>query len=251
MPNIIFCADDFGLSNNISKSIIELAQLGKVGATSVMYNKNQENNIKTLSTIPNIKIGMHFFLTTLPLVLNDNIIIKKPLEIYQRLIIQNPTFILDEFLFQLNDLERTLGRKVDYIDSHHYIFTFPLISDIIFSYIESHLPDRLIKLPINKHPVNFKEKANTFLSKRIIKKYKNVKTFNNLIGVQDFNQNPLDVFHQEITHLESNESYHFSTHPCENPIDVKNLDPLVEFRTLDYNFLKNLDFKKYNLDFNK
>ena len=65
---VILCADDFGISPGINKSICMLAELKKVSATSVMvvYEDWDPYHRSLLDYKAHLDIGLHFILTEAP-----------------------------------------------------------------------------------------------------------------------------------------------------------------------------------------
>ncbi len=66
LRNVILCADDFGLSDGVSRGIAELAQMGRLSATGAMTNmpgwRRAAPDLKPLKE--RIGIGLHLNLTT-------------------------------------------------------------------------------------------------------------------------------------------------------------------------------------------
>ncbi len=242
MNKLLICADDFGLTSNINISILKLVEMGKVHATSVMFNKNYEADIENLSKYENLHIGCHFYLTTLPLLNNPKIKLQKPLDIYYYLL-TNKKILIEEFKLQLSFLEQTIGRKVDYIDSHQYIFIFPFISNLFLNLIQNEFSNYQIKLPLPLEPNSLKTKMLYSLSKYNIEKHK-LNYIDALIGINDFTSNGKDFFIKELTNLnkipDNNFLAHYSTHPCENPNDIKGIDTLIDYRISDYKLLEEI-----------
>jgi chitin disaccharide deacetylase len=64
--NVVLCADDFGLSDGVSRGIVELAQMGRLSATGAMTNMpGWKRNAPALKPLKErIGIGLHLNLTT-------------------------------------------------------------------------------------------------------------------------------------------------------------------------------------------
>src|SRR6188472_654979 len=64
--NVVLCADDFGLSDGVSRGIVELAQMGRLSATGAMTNMpGWKRNAAELPPLKErIGIGLHLNLTT-------------------------------------------------------------------------------------------------------------------------------------------------------------------------------------------
>ena len=233
MKNVLICADDFGLTKNINESILELCLEGKVKCVSVMYSKENEDYIKRLSNISNIEIGLHFYITTKKI---DNYnLIKYPYLMYFK---NYKKIIKEQFEYQYTELLK-LTKKIDYIDSHHYLFIYPNVFREIYKNFSEIIDKHKIKLPYNKNYKNIKGFIYYYISNKIIKIY-HLK-YIGLLGIHYFqySEDELKQLYENESKLVNNEEYHFSTHPCENPEDIVGLDSLVEFRKTDYLFLKN------------
>lgn len=234
MSNLIICADDFGLTKNINHSIIELASENKIQATSIMFSNIFRNDINIIKD-SNIHLGLHYYMTTLPI---KNIIIKHPVMIYKY-----HKMIADTFIYQLNSLEDILGRKVDYIDSHQYILSFPYVFDILMDKYSHILEDRIIKLATSPIKDSFKIKLLSKLTKKIQNKY-SLNYINGILGLSNFDETVKQVYERYNNSKKIIENlngvYHYSTHPCKDPSDIINLDSLIDFRKIDYLFLKGL-----------
>ena len=61
---ILFHADDFGRSSEISKNIFKCLEFGYLNSVSVMVNHDQDS-LKKLAKIKNINIRLHLNLTDL------------------------------------------------------------------------------------------------------------------------------------------------------------------------------------------
>lgn len=131
MTELIISADDFGYSEEVDKSIIELVKYNKISSTSILANYVTTESLKLLVDHFNAKAGMHF-----------NIVEGKPLsEKYKvrslinssghfyPLYIQIPRVILglskkneikEEFHAQMNFL-KSHGIKISHIDSHQHM----------------------------------------------------------------------------------------------------------------------------------
>lgn len=244
---IIFCADDFGLTKSISQSIIRLSKLKKIEATSVMVGVNDSKNNEFVENIKelnrnNIKIGLHFYLTTKPILINEKEVqIKHPLQVYLYIIKYGENFIKKEFYRQFNELSATIDGKEFYIDSHHYLLSYPIISTIIFNEIKKNndLQKFTYKLPTNKGTC-LKSKILNIMSSITKKRNKNLQFIDGILGIHNFNFS----YEQLKTHVTeecqkiTSGIWHFSTHPSEYVEDIVGVDELVEFRKIDYLFLK-------------
>jgi predicted glycoside hydrolase/deacetylase ChbG (UPF0249 family) len=64
--NVILCADDFGLADGVSRGIVELAEMGRISATGAMTNmpgwRRAAGDLKPLQG--RIAVGLHLNLTT-------------------------------------------------------------------------------------------------------------------------------------------------------------------------------------------
>ena len=65
MKPVVLCADDFGLTEGVSRGILELARMGRLSATSAMTNCPAFPRMAPgLADLDGVAVGLHLNLTT-------------------------------------------------------------------------------------------------------------------------------------------------------------------------------------------
>lgn len=134
---VILCADDYAISEGVSRGILELAESGRISATSAMVNLPRwtSGDARPLRGVRHrIAIGLHLNLTVgAPLGPMANLapsgrfpeigsLTKAAL--LRRL---DPGEIANEIIRQLEAFESALGFPPDHIDGHQHVHALPII----------------------------------------------------------------------------------------------------------------------------
>jgi chitin disaccharide deacetylase len=134
MHRVVLCADDFGLTEGVSRGILELARIGRLSATSVMTHRPWWPRLAPALTEfqAHLGIGLHLTLTlgtplgTMPRLAPGGIF--PPLsEVFRRSLLgQLPADeVKGEIGRQLDTFEAALGRPPDFIDGHQHVHVLP------------------------------------------------------------------------------------------------------------------------------
>jgi predicted glycoside hydrolase/deacetylase ChbG (UPF0249 family) len=132
--NVILCADDYGISDGVSRGIVELAEMGRLSATGAMTNmpgwRRAAPELKRLKG--RIGIGLHLNLTTgAPL---GNMAKLAPEGRFPSLgELLGKAFkgqldraeIVGEIVRQLDAFEEAHGEKPSFIDGHQHVHVLP------------------------------------------------------------------------------------------------------------------------------
>ena len=146
---VILCADDFGISPGINKSICMLAELKKVSATSVMvvYENWDLYHRSLLDYKAHLDIGLHFILTEAPplspakkipsLTGKDGNFFKMSHFIKRAWLgLINGNEVLAELTAQYNKFVEYFGIEPDFIDGHHNVHQYPVVEDEVIQFIK-------------------------------------------------------------------------------------------------------------------
>ncbi len=143
--NVTLCADDFGLADGVSRGIVELAEMGRLTATGAMTNmpgwRRAAGDLKPLNG--RIAVGLHLNLTTgSPLgpmpqlapsgtfpVLKD--LLRKALK---RQI--QPQEIVAEIERQLDAFEEAHGKPPAFVDGHQHVHVLPGIRQALIQVLK-------------------------------------------------------------------------------------------------------------------
>ena len=138
MKYLIINADDYNLTDNVSRGIIDACNKGIVTSTTIMVNtEGFEKNLKFLSEYP-ISVGIHFNLTygtplcnpgDIPNLVGED---GKFIRNFQ-IITDIEKQILLEIELQYNRFLEA-GLKPSHFDSHHHIHARPELKNIFFDF---------------------------------------------------------------------------------------------------------------------
>lgn len=178
---LIINADDFGLCDDVNKSIIECYQKGNLTSTTLMVNMpGTLNAVDLASQNPGLGIGLHFSLTEgTPLTKNKSLIDENGnflsrSELLQKLLFNKIDLaeVRLEFEAQL-DKAYELGIEISHVDSHQHVHLIPKIFNTIISTINNKkLPYRNAVTILNdkllfRNPIKYLKQL--ILKKNIIK----------------------------------------------------------------------------------
>jgi len=131
--SVVLCADDFGLTDGVSRGILDLAEAGRLSATGAMTNMpGWRRNAPGLRPLKGrIGVGLHLNLTTgSPLGpvpgLADGAF--PPLnEVLRRALTRRLSFsgIRQEIARQLDAFEEFWGAPPDFVDGHQHVHVLP------------------------------------------------------------------------------------------------------------------------------
>jgi predicted glycoside hydrolase/deacetylase ChbG (UPF0249 family) len=136
--NILLCADDFGLSEEISQGIIQLVQSQRISAASCMANSPCfAEQSKYLSNLhEHATFGLHFNLTegaflsssTLPCYSLQSLLFKA----HARML--DAQIIAKELRAQFECYVDLVGKLPSFIDGHQHVHQFPQIREVLLQF---------------------------------------------------------------------------------------------------------------------
>ena len=153
-PKLIVCADDFGLTQGISQSIVTLAHRGKINAISCMsVSERWEEDAPLLKTLPaTIQIGLHLTLTEeVPLTamprLAWNGVMPGCNELGRRALLRRLPLgeIRAEIAAQFNRFVDVVGRPPDFVDGHQHVHVLRGIRELILAETARRAPGAWIR----------------------------------------------------------------------------------------------------------
>lgn len=131
MKRLVIVADDFGLSSGVNKGIIESIKNGVVTEPSLMvWSLGTKEAIDTIKKIGYGQLGIH-------ITLNNFIETGKYLHLadYEDLLNNTSEKDLREMvLAELEEFERSVGKKPTHITSHQHVHTHPKLKACIAEY---------------------------------------------------------------------------------------------------------------------
>jgi predicted glycoside hydrolase/deacetylase ChbG (UPF0249 family) len=148
---LVLCADDFGLTEGVSRGVLRLAAAGRVSAVSCMVAGPRWNeDVALLRPLkPWCDIGLHLTLTDLvPLGGMPKLTPEGTPPSLTRLArlallghLDRPE-IADELDRQLARFEAALGRPPDFIDGHRHVHVLPVVRDAVLDLFDADRLDR-------------------------------------------------------------------------------------------------------------
>jgi chitin disaccharide deacetylase len=156
-PQLIVTADDFNLSEGVSRGILDAHQHGIVTETSVMVNLGDLPHAATmLAAVPELGVGLHLNITrghpvappsaVAELLGADGQFLGSP----QVLPVQmRQATVQLEFQAQVDAFMRTFGRPPQHFDTHHHVHQHPVVLDALLDLAAAlRLPVRSIDPPM-------------------------------------------------------------------------------------------------------
>ena len=156
--NVILCADDFAMTDGVSRGIEELALARRLSATSAIVTlPGWERHAHRLAGLrPFLAIGLHINLTlgaplaAMPTLAPDGELPDHPRLVRMALIGQAPApEIAAEIGRQLARFEQGTGFAPDFIDGHQHVHTLPGIRSALLEVLARHRcePKPLVRDP--------------------------------------------------------------------------------------------------------
>ena len=234
---LIICADDFGLTGSVNKSIVKVYKLGNLTHTSLMINMpGTKEAFKLAKTYKKLNVGLHFNITEGKSKLGISSLTDNKGNFYSRSKILlkyilgniNSIDIKDEIIFQCNEFKKN-KTKLKYIDSHQHVHMLPFIFNSIIPVIKK----KKLKLRL----VSSRPKNNLFLINPvktlkhfyvyiISKKYEKYKVFRNdkITSIHHENlKNNFDYKSIIKKNYKKNEKLELMVHPYRPANDLKKL----------------------------
>lgn len=137
---IILCADDYGMTEGISRAIGELAAARRLSATSVLVTSAHwpASAPRLLAHRGRMSIGLHLDLTMGPplgpirrLTANGRFVGLNGLMVLACLRLLDPKELADEVSRQLDAFEARLGYPPDHVDGHQHVHALPQVRDAV------------------------------------------------------------------------------------------------------------------------
>ena len=136
---MVLCADDFGLSSSVNKSILELSKKGRLSAVScLMTHSSPQDQVQALLQLKDdLDIGLHFNLTE-----ND------PSDHSQRYSslgglavkagfgLLSKARVKQELDNQFQKFRSVFGKAPDFIDGHMHVQQLPVVSTVLVGFLK-------------------------------------------------------------------------------------------------------------------
>jgi hypothetical protein len=150
---VLLCADDFGLSEGVSRGIAELARLGRISATSAIVTRPRwaEDGPRLASLKDMVAVGLHLNLTLgaplgpMPTLCPSGSL--PPISDVMRKALCARIDVAEveaETLRQLATFEAAVGAKPDFLDGHQHVHTLAGVRRGVLRALEAYDPARTI-----------------------------------------------------------------------------------------------------------
>ena len=254
---IVLCADDYALTQGISRAVGELAAAKRISATSVMVTTPHWP-----ATAPRLRvhrghlaIGLHFNLTLgsplgpMPRLAPDNILPKRNILIAQALAgMVDRNEIGQEVERQLDAFEKGLGFPPDHIDGHEHVHVLPGIRRPLLEAVARRYPGCP---PMVRHPsdtwkaiaargiARFKAVAVAALSLQFAATARSLglPTNRGFSGFSEFDVRQPYAQELERALIEPGPRHIVMCHPGHPDAELAATDPVVERRRMEYDAL--------------
>lgn len=139
---VVLCADDFGMTEGVSRGILELAAQGRLSATGAMTSFPWWPRLAPdlLPLRGKLGIGLHLNLTTgAPLGPMPTIAPAGRFPTFRDLLARalagrlSRSEIMAEFIRQLHAFEDVAGQAPDFVDGHQHVHVLPTIRQALFA----------------------------------------------------------------------------------------------------------------------
>ena len=138
----MICADDYALTPSICEAIIELADLGRISATSVMtlspFWPAWAQRAERMQTC--IDVGLHLDFTSDFAVEQGYGTTLGQLMVSSMLRTLSPVKVKEQILHQLDLFEQHAGSEPDHIDGHQHVQQFPVIREALIETLVKRYP---------------------------------------------------------------------------------------------------------------
>ncbi|HSF32223.1 MAG TPA: ChbG/HpnK family deacetylase [Candidatus Tectomicrobia bacterium] len=155
ITQLIVTADDFNLSEGVSRGILEAHHHGIVTETSVMVNLGDlQRAAAMLASMPQLGVGLHLNITrgrpvaqpraVAELLGPDGQFLGAPQALPAQLW---NSVVRAEFQAQVDSFVRTFGRLPQHLDTHHHVHQHPVVLEVLLDLAASlQLPARSLDL---------------------------------------------------------------------------------------------------------
>ena len=136
---ILFHADDFGRSSEISKNILKCLEYGSLNSVSVMVNHDQDS-LNKLKELKDVNIRLHLNLTEIPKTNSINNQFLSKLSFFKLLFLnkEKKEIVFEEISNQINKFNKIFNPKNLKIDGHEHVHLIPWIYNHLSKNIENY-----------------------------------------------------------------------------------------------------------------
>ncbi len=268
--SLSICADDFGITQKVNKAIINLIEGKRITEVSCMVlAQDFKNDAKELAKYKDkIGIGIHLTLTDFKPITKISSLIKKDKLLSIKNLLVKSIFrnyskdeIFNEINFQLDEFEKIMGFKPNFVDGHHHVQQLPMIRNILIQILKKRYPNNLPWVR-NTYENFFKIlRRNVSILKAIslsvagsklkkLNKTNLIRTNDGFSGVYNFSEKARYdyLFESFISFIKDN--HLLMVHPGISDEILSKIDGVTTSRDKEYNFLLSENFLKILKDKN-
>ncbi len=254
---IILCADDYAMTEGVSRAVGELAAARRLSATSVLVTSRHWPGIapRLLVHRAHLSIGLHLNLTLgsplgpMPrLAPSGRFPTASRITAWALLGMLSTEEIRDEIARQLDRFEAGVGFPPDHIDGHQHVHVLPRVRKALLETVSRRYPRRapLIRDPSDRlssiwarHSAT--AKAITVAALAIgfhgAVRSRGLRTNDSFAGFSDFNVDQPYAEELERALLQPGERHIVMCHPGHPDAELAGLDPVVARRRMEYDAL--------------
>lgn len=254
---IILCADDYALTDGVSRAIGELAAARRLSATSVMVTSPFWKSAAPRLRVHRgrLSIGLHLDLTLGPAVAPVRRL--APRQRFPGLVqliglsllrILDPGEIAAEISRQLDLFETELGYPPDHIDGHQHVHTLPVVRQALIEVVARRYP---VNPPMLRDPADTKDtiRARALSVRKALIVHTFAKGFGEMAkargltvnqgfsGFSDFDLGQPYADELRRAFVATRSPHIVMCHPGHVDADLASRDPVVERRQMEYDAL--------------
>lgn len=142
MRELCICADDFGLAPGVNTAVLDLAERGKISATSGMVRRSAwPSGARALRSIASARldVGLHLDLTR-PVSVDgpEPGLVRLLAQAYTRTLFA--AGLMADIRDQLTRFEDAMGCRPAFIDGHRHVHQFPVVRELLLEEIGRRYP---------------------------------------------------------------------------------------------------------------
>ncbi|MDO3665219.1 ChbG/HpnK family deacetylase [Acinetobacter higginsii] len=247
MAKVCYCADDFAMNPEISDAILLLIKTGALHATSCMTQAEHwpiaAQQLKPISN--NIHVGLHLNFThkfssattifSLPILM---------LKAWSRQL--DSKLIQQSIEQQWNAFVEAMGKQPDFIDGHQHIHQFPIIRDVLVSFLKQQNFQGWVRNL--QHPITAPHYLiKTHLLSRLgaatlasICQQQNIRQNRYFAGIYNFESSNYALLNQQWLQ-QAQDNLLIMCHPATQTIDQQ--DPIAQARVREFQYLSSSQFR--------
>jgi len=265
MTPIWLCADDYGISPAVSRGIRELAERGRLNATSVMVvtpslDRAEAAALDALnSSGRRVAIGLHVTLTgsfkpataDYRPTRNGTFVSLAEMMVRGVLRLLDSEKLSNEIASQLEAFTNLFGRAPDFVDGHQHVHLFPHLREAFFDVVKTRVPQAWVRqcgcaegVPRSDYKAAILDALSRSFRKRAAAR--GLRTNPAFAGAYEFNAEPRPEFAKLFPSFLKNlpPQSVVMCHPGFVDAELERLDPLTAQREREFAYLAGDEFPR-------